>query len=882
MKAEAINDIRFTVISPERIRKMSVAKLIVPDAYNEDGYPIDGGLIDQRLGVIEPGLRCKTCGGRAKSCPGHFGHIELVRPVVHPAYAKTIYMLLQSTCNSCHRALMSENAIKELRPVIETMTIDESDEVLKAVEGQLPQKASATAGNGAQAASAAQNGSATSANHSMVISASVSAIKRLKSVKVCPHCKAQQAKIKFEKPTRFMVGSETLRPDDVRDWLSKISEDDLMLFGIDPKATRPEWFVITALLVPPVNVRPSITLESGERSEDDLTHKLVDIMRVNRKLEQDIDAGAPQIIIDDQWELLQYHVTSYFDNETAGIPVSRHRSGRPLKTLAQRLKGKEGRLRYNLSGKRVNFSARSVITPDPRLSVNSVGIPIDIAKGMTIPLYATKWNLEELKGWMQRTEYPMVINTISKEGVRKRITETNREELLAALEPGTVIERQLIDGDIALFNRQPTLHRVSIMAHIVKVVPDKTIRLNPSIAHPYGADFDGDEMNVHIPQTLEAQAEARYLMQPKLLLMSAKDSAPISSLSEEQVMGMYLLTQDATQLDRVEATELLSYVGITELPEPLKNGKYSGKSLFSMLLPEDYSTEQKAGKENVVTIKDGKLKSGIINHSAVGGHGFLIMEIFDQYGPDYTEAFLTRSINLALKYTYTRGITISIRDFYITDEMRKEREKLIESVKSNALTVMNNYDKGKLEAQPGYTVKETYKMLLLAELDSARDLAVSIVNKHFDYTNNLFLMSEVHVRGDIRTIVQTSLLLGQQNVRSDRPTRGYSGRAIPYIAKNEDTPEAKGFIKDSFFDGLKPMELYLHAMGARASMQSKSLITAVSGYLMRRLINAMQDFYVEKDMSVRGAGGALLQTVYGGDGIDPMMAGAANAAKKKK
>ena len=877
MKAEAINDIRFTVISPERIRKMSVAKLIVPDAYNEDGYPIDGGLIDQRLGVIEPGLRCKTCGGRAKSCPGHFGHIELVRPVVHPAYAKTIYMLLQSTCNSCHRALMSENAIRELRPVIETMTIDESDEVLKAVEAQKAENGSET-----QSVSTAAATGGPTANHVMAISASMPAIKRLKSVKVCPHCKAQQAKVKFEKPTRFTVGTGTLRPDDVRDWLSKISDDDLMLFGIDPKATRPEWFVITALLVPPVNVRPSITLESGERSEDDLTHKLVDIMRVNRKLEQDIDAGAPQIIIDDQWELLQYHVTSYFDNETAGIPVSRHRSGRPLKTLAQRLKGKEGRLRYNLSGKRVNFSARSVITPDPRLSVNQVGIPIDIAKGMSVPMYVTKWNVEELKEWMKRTEYPMIVNVISKEGVRKRITETNREELLAAVEPGTVLERQLIDGDIALFNRQPTLHRVSIMAHIVKVVPDKTIRLNPSIAHPYGADFDGDEMNIHIPQSLEAQSEARYLMQPKLLLMSAKDSEPISSLSEEQVMGVYLLTQDGTELSREEAMGLLSYVGITDLPELLKNGRYSGKSIFSMLLPDDYSTEHKAGKDNIVTIKNGKLKSGVVNHSAVGGHGFLIMEIFDQYGPDYTEAFLTRSINLALKYTYMRGITISVRDFYITDEMRKEREKLIDTVKSNALAVMENYKGGKLEAQPGYTVQETYKMLLLAELDSARDLAVSIVNRHFDYTNNLFLMSEVHVRGDIRTIVQTSLLLGQQNVRADRPTRGYAGRAIPYIARNDDTPESKGFIKDSFFDGLEPMGLYLHAMGARASMQSKSLITAVSGYLMRRLINAMQDFYVEKDMSVRGAGGALLQTIYGGDGVDPMMAAAASAAKKRK
>ena len=138
------------------------------------------------------------------------------------------------------------------------------------------------------------------------------------------------------------MDSNKIKPDEIRDWLSKISDDDLKALGIDPVATRPEWFVITVLLVPPVNVRPSITLESGERSEDDLTHKLVDIMRINQRLEQDIDAGAPQIIIDDLWELLQYQVTTYFNNETPGIPVARHRSTRPLKTLAQRLKGQGG------------------------------------------------------------------------------------------------------------------------------------------------------------------------------------------------------------------------------------------------------------------------------------------------------------------------------------------------------------------------------------------------------------------------------------------------------------------------------------------------------------------------------------------------------------
>ena len=431
MQAEAIDHIKFTTISPETIRKLSVAKLIVPDTYNEDGYPIDGGLVDQRLGVIDPGLKCKTCGGRAKTCPGHFGHIELVRPVIHPEFAKTIYLLLQSTCSTCHRLLLTESQVKDIGAVVKTFVTTEEE-----MEPTTVDITTLT--------------STISEQDSRML-----LVKKLKSVKKCPHCEAAQPKLKLERPTFFYVNGNKIKPDEIRDWLSKIPDNDLRLYGIDPTATRPEWFVLTTLLVPPVNVRPSITLESGERSEDDLTHKLVDIMRINQRLEQDIDAGAPQIIIDDLWELLQYQVTTYFNNETPGIPVARHRSTRPLKTLAQRLKGKEGRLRYNLSGKRVNFSARTVISADASLTIDEVGIPKRIAENLTIPVYVTLWNIDEARKYLESKEYPGVINVILPGGIRKRVTEVTREELLKELKPGHILERQLINGDLALFNRQP-------------------------------------------------------------------------------------------------------------------------------------------------------------------------------------------------------------------------------------------------------------------------------------------------------------------------------------------------------------------------------------------------------------------------------------------
>lgn len=838
MQAEVISYIRFTTLSPQTIKKMSVARLIVPDTYNDEGYPIDGGLVDQRLGVIDPGLRCKTCGGRVKTCPGHFGHIELVRPVIHPEFAKTIYSLLQSTCWNCHRVLLTDQQSGDIKEAIKSIVVedDPAGTVLTNIEEE---------------------------DNRILL------LKKLKSVKKCPFCSTPQRKLKLERPTFFYLDTNKLKPDEIRDWLSKISDDDLRVLGIDPVATRPEWFVITVLLVPPVNVRPSITLESGERSEDDLTHKLVDIMRINQRLEQDIDAGAPQIIIDDLWELLQYQVTTYFNNETPGIPVARHRSTRPLKTLAQRLKGKEGRLRYNLSGKRVNFSARTVVSPDASLTINQVGVPRRIAENLTIPIYVTNWNIEHAKKYVESKEYPLVLNVITKEGIRKRITETSREEILKSIAPGYIIERQLIDDDIGLLNRQPTLHRLSVMAHKVKVLPGKTMRIHVSVTYPYNADFDGDEMNFHLPQSLEAQAEARYLMQPKDLILGPRDGKPVMFIEEDEIIGMYLLTKEGASFNKEEACLLLSTCGVFDLPKPEKKGMYGGKSIFSMLLPEDLDFSQKIGTQSI-TIKKGQLVDGTVTEKFVGeSNGSLILKMFEDYGADRTTEFLHSMAKLSVRVTAMMGITISVADYYNSEKLNNERNKIITDVETKAENLVQSYKDKKLDSLPGYTRRETLEMEIMAGLEGARTMAAQALNRNVGPENNTQLMAIVKARGNILNFVQISMLLGQQAVRGKRPSRGYNGRVLPYFGRNEKNPESKGFVKSSFFSGLKPIEFFMHAMGSRDSAMSKSLVIAQSGYLQRRLVNAMQDFYVDENLSVKDASGSLIQTIYGGDGIDP-------------
>ncbi|MCK4669301.1 DNA-directed RNA polymerase subunit A', partial [Candidatus Bathyarchaeota archaeon] len=340
---KVVDQIGFGLFSPQDIRKLSVVEIQTPDTYDEDGASIITGLMDGRLGTLEPRQRCKTCGNTAIRCPGHFGHIELAVPIIHIEFTKIIYKLLKSTCRNCSRILLTDDMTDKIQARIERA---------RRLRGEVPTEV-----------------------YKRII-------KEIRP-KQCPHCGAIQYKITFEKPTKFSEviesGSQPLTPSMVRERMERITNEDLELLGFNPKAARPEWMILQVLPVPPVYVRPSITLESGIRSEDDLTHKLVDIIRINQRLRENMDAGAPTLIIQDLSELLQYHVTTYYNNEASGIPPARHRSGRALKTLSQRLKGKEGRFRSNLSGKRVDFSARTVISPDPSLDINEVGVPLEIA-----------------------------------------------------------------------------------------------------------------------------------------------------------------------------------------------------------------------------------------------------------------------------------------------------------------------------------------------------------------------------------------------------------------------------------------------------------------------------------------------------------------------
>lgn len=838
-----VKNIVFGVLSPKMIVKMASAKIVTPELYDKEGYPVDGGLMDVRLGVIDPGLNCKTCGSKLKECIGHFGYIELARPIIHIKFVDLIVTLLKCTCRDCGKILIPK---QKMDTALQQLAIVEEEAGLAGRREQIRE-----------------------------------IIASLKTINKCPHCKAKQFKITLEKPTTIIENERRLTSIEIRARMEKISDEDCAVFGINPLFMRPEWAVLTVLPIPPVTMRPSITLESGERSEDDLTHKLGDIVRINQRLFENINAGAPEIIVEDLWDLLQYHITTFFDNEVAQLPPARHRSGQPLKTLSSRIKSKEGRIRHNLAGKRTNFSARTVISPDPMIGLHEVGVPFVVAMKLTVPEVVQPWNMEYLKKFVQRgpKEYPGANYIVRPDGRRKKITDEMKEQLLEELQPGYFVERHLLDGDVAIFNRQPSLHRMSMMCHRVRVLPNKTFRLNPAVCVPYNADFDGDEMNLHIPQTEEARAEAEILMQVNTQLLSPRYGLSIIGCVQDAISGNYMLTK-YMKMTRQEAVELLLSARILDVGRMPKKEIVTGKEIFSVILPPDftfegrtrvYTNDEKKDKINdaIVTIKNGKLVSGVMDKANLGeGSGLMLKNLHQQYGAEQTLEILGKIFRLGIESLLKFGFSTVISDTDLPDESRNKIREILDSAYTTVDEFIDTYRQGKLDALPGRTVEETLELKILERLNNARNETGSIVSQNADLGSHTAIMSICGSRGNALNLAQMAACVGQQAMRGKRIQKGYRGRTLSCFQRGDLSPSARGFIRSSFKSGMSPAEFFFGAMTGRDSLMDTALRTPKSGYLYRRLANALQDMRVAYDGSVRDANGMIVQFKYGDDGID--------------
>ena len=855
-----IDKIQFGILSPSEIRKMAKVTVVVPQLYEADGSPVAGGLRDPNFGAIEPGERCPVCGNTREECPGHFGKIDLARPVIHPGFGDIIHDLLQATCRQCGRLKLPPERIAYLL------------NLLRRLKRRWP----------------------------ILAKQLVKEIKREASqVMECPHCGARQFKIRYTRPIYFYEerpeGEVRLTPINVRDRLERIPDEHAELLGLDPKRARPEWMVLTVLPVPPLAVRPSITLETALKAEDDLTHALNEIVRTNLALREQLIGGSPESIVEAAWDRLQQLVAAYIDNELPNVGQITYKRKRPLKLLAQRLKGKEGRLRGNLSGKRVNFSARTVISPDPNISINEVGVPIDIAKILTVPMKITPDNIEEARKYVMNgpDRWPGATHVYKADEDRKIDLRYNRnwKQLAESLKPGDYIERHLINGDIVLFNRQPSLHRMSIMGHIVRVMPGKTFRLNLLVCPPYNADFDGDEMNLHVPRSEDAMAEARELLLVEKHILTPRYGGPIIGGRQDYISGAYLLTIKTTLLTKEEAVRILAatnYIG--EMPEPAiikPRPLWTGKQIVSLHLPEDMNFKGKAKinagnlmcddvdcmNDSVVVVKNGKLLMGVLDKKGIGAEEpeniLHIMAL--EYGHERVREFLDNVFRMFIRVLEMKGLTISYGDLEIPEEAREKIREKIKEARKEVIKLIEEYRKGTLETLPGRTPEESLELKIIDVLNKLRDEAGSIAISYLDVFNDVFVMARTGARGSDINITQMSAMLGQQSVRGQRISRGFRTRTLPHFGQNDLSPEGRGFVYHSFVEGLRPTEVFMHAAAGREGLIDTAVKTSQSGYMQRRLINALQDLVVSYDGTVRDSYGNIIQFKYGEDGVDPML-----------
>ncbi len=664
-----------------------------------------------------------------------------------------------------------------------------------------------------------------------------------------------------------------------------INDESLELMGLNADYARPEWMILQSLPVPPPPVRPSISVDGsgqGQRGEDDLTFKLGDIVRANQAVTRTEVDGTPDHIKIDLWDLLQYHIATYMDNDIAGLDRAQHKSGRAIKSIRARLKGKEGRLRQNLMGKRVDFSARTVITGDPNLSLDEVGVPRSIARNLTFPEKVTPFNVDKLKALVKNgpTEHPGARYVIRDTGERIDLRHFKGFDNMA-LQYGWTVERHIQDGDVILFNRQPSLHKESMMAHKVKVMPYSTFRLNLSVTTPYNADFDGDEMNLHVPQSEESRSELKHLCMVPLNIVSPQGNRPLMGIIQDTLCGIFKICHRDVFLSQEEVMNVMLWVpewdGVIPQPAIFKpQPRWTGKQMVSMVLPKSLNLERPEDKpgffppeDKGCLILEGELMFGLFMKKFVGSSaGGVIHTIFNESGPDVAMAFFNGAQRIVNYWLLHNGFSVGIGDTIPDGNTVKRVEAAIKDKKDEVTNITKDAESDQLEALPGMDVRQTFESKVMGALNGARDLAGTAAEEGLKDINNAAQMSRAGSKGSTINIAQMTAIVGQQAVEGKRIPFGFKYRSLPHFAKDDFSAPSRGFVENSYLRGLTPTEFFFHAMAGREGLIDTAVKTAETGYIQRRLVKALEEATVRYDGTVRDSHANVIQFIYGEDGLD--------------
>jgi len=872
--------VQFSILSPEEIRRNSVVEVLKRDTYINN-KPVIDGLFDPRMGVLEPGFICPTDGLTYIETPGYFGHIELGRPVFFIQHLKEIMKICRCICFKCSRLLLNKNQHKH---------------VLELSSSKRWEYVCFNASKIKRCGDATDDG--------------------------CGH--RQPTKIKLEGMASLYAIWNTLgkeenvkirmTPELVLKIFKRITDDDVRFMGFSPVWSRPDWMICQVLPVPPPAVRPSVKHDAQQRSEDDLTHIYSNILKTNDDLKKKLAGGGVEPrgrgrastsnarsqssigatndnsnslstssnAIEGMTNLLQYFVAMIVNNKVKGADPLAQRSGRPLQCIMGRLNSKNGRIRGNLMGKRVDYSARSVITGDPNLSIRELGVPVKISLNITKPVIVNDLNRNYLLKLVQNGPdiHPGAKILERKNGENISLRYVDRGSI--QLENGDVVHRHLMNGDAVLFNRQPSLHRMSMMAHIVKIMKKgETFRINVGVTKPYNGDFDGDEMNMHCSQNILAETELRHLAAIPYQIVSPTNNSPIIGIFQDSLLGSYRFTRPNVKLSPRTAMNLLmayKHVNVKELRDKAEGKHLNSFDVLSQIMPpltlmyktklfednEDYQTSN-----NVLEIRNGKYIRGQIEKSVfAGGTKGIIHRTFNDFGNIAAADFIDDLQNVITEYMKTSSFSVGISDLISDRKTSVEISQVISLKKLEVQSVIQQVHLGIFKNITANNNQKEFELRVKNILNDATKDSGKIGRKSLSKNNRFLMIVTSGSKGDVMNISQMISCLGQQNVDGNRVPYGFDSRTLPHFTKFDDSPNARGFINNSYISGLTATELFFHAMAGRIGLIDTAVKTSTTGYIQRRLIKGLEDIKVEYDMTVRNSKGKIIQYKYGDDGFD--------------
>ena len=795
---QPIVGIQFGIFSPDEIEKRSVVEVTNAGTY-DGNEPRIGGLFDPRMGVLDNGKTCRSCGQTNHNCPGHFGHFRLARPVYFIQFFPYVLNVLNCVCVRCSKLLVD----KELRKDVTKRRGEARWRAVLALCSNIGRCGQETEdGCGAlQPNRYTRDGIA--------------------------RITAEWENMNTEGGAKGEKMRQVLEVEYVLRLFRRITDEDVDFMGLNRFWCRPDWMICSVMPIPPPQVRPSVIQDNNQRSEDDLTHKLFEIIMTNHRLQEKINNGAAKAMIEDEHTVLQYHVATLVDNQIPGVAPSAQRSGRPLKSVQQRLGSKEGRIRYNIQGKRVEFSARSVITPDPNLSIAEIGVPLKIAMNLTFPEKVTPYNRDQMYRLVQNgaDKFPGAKTVVRADGRMISLKHVNTKEIVLHL--GDVVNRHLNDGDIILFNRQPTLHRMSMMGHRVKVLPYNTFRLNVSVTAPYNADFDGDEMNAHIPQSYEAATELAEIAAVPHQIVTPRHAKPLIGIVQDTLVGSYRMTHPHIELNRREFMNLMMWNKRFEgvVPPPAKGTRWSGQQVLSQLLPPInmemgnglYKDNKSA--DNLVKILEGQVIQGIVDKDIFSRPSKgIVHTTYRDFGSKATVQLIDSMQNTVEQFLVYNGFSVGISDLIADEDTRKRMDEVIKKRKAAIENILLQIHMDLFDNNTGKSNQQEFEDRVFGELNKATEESGKIGLGSLADENRLVAMVRAGSKGSTINIAQMLACLGQQAPEGRRIPYGFSDRTLPHYKKFDDGAEARGFVESSFIEGLTPQEFFFHAISGREGL----------------------------------------------------------------